>query len=647
MRLDQRQAGSTWQPVGPVSPGPGGAVTISAKPRVPTDYRLTSGRSGSTVAHVSVAPLVRFQGMPEAGRLRGYARPVFPGASVALQRFNGSSWRTVARATIDESGFEATLNLVPSDYRARLAPGRGFVPGVSPTLKWDRHEATSACDLPGRVGRARLCLGGRFAIGVEDGADSRAVASGSRRGPAAGCPGSGRSPSPSALRCCLALADNRRRLGRADPGVAPTHVHAERPVRRPSVYLSRIHAFDAWSQVPNLAGVRVAILDSGIDSAHPELQSRIADGGSFVASSWENDTNGHGTFVAGEIAAALNNAQGIAGVGFPAQLLVKIVRSDGTISPDAEAAAIRWAVDNGARVINMSFGGVRDPRDPTATRTRRWRPLPCATPSTRASSWSPLSAMPTCTDGAWGYAGYPAALPHVLGVSAIARTALFELLEPRPPPQRHRGSGRGDLLDAAEALTFGTKPVPAPGLLGLRPGGVPARRGDVVLGSAVAGAAAVLFAVEPSATADQVANALTRSAADADGHRMRSLLDRPRRAHRLGPARRRERGPQAERLTARFGPVRGQRRGVDRRLPVGPQGQRIRATLDYWDDRVDVYKIKLRPRQRLVARLRGPSGTNSNLFSGSPAHSGSAASRPTGGCSRRSRSRPARSSGSG
>jgi stage II sporulation protein D len=136
VRLDQRQAGSTWQPVGPVTPGPGGAVTISAKPLVPTDYRLRSGPVRSTVAHVSVAPLVRFQGMPDAGRLRGYARPVLPGGNVAVQRFNGSSWRTIARATIDESGsFEATVALIPGEYRARLAPGRGFVPGVSPTLK--------------------------------------------------------------------------------------------------------------------------------------------------------------------------------------------------------------------------------------------------------------------------------------------------------------------------------------------------------------------------------------------------------------------------------------------------------------------------------------------------------------------------------
>jgi SpoIID/LytB domain protein len=135
VRLDQRQPGSVWQQVGPVSPGPGGVVTINAKPRVPTDYRLTSGAVRSSVAHVSVAPLVRFQGMPNAGRLRGYARPLFPGASVAIQRFDGNRWRAVARATIDASGsFEATVSLAPGEYRARLAPGRGFVPGVSPTL---------------------------------------------------------------------------------------------------------------------------------------------------------------------------------------------------------------------------------------------------------------------------------------------------------------------------------------------------------------------------------------------------------------------------------------------------------------------------------------------------------------------------------
>ena len=135
VRLDQRQPGTPWQQVRPIAPGPGGSVRVSAKPRVPTDYRLVSGAARSAVAHVSVAPLVRFHGMPDASTLRGFARPLFPGASVALQRLDGSRWTTVARATIDQNGdFQAHVNLTPGQYRARLAPGRGFVPGVSPTL---------------------------------------------------------------------------------------------------------------------------------------------------------------------------------------------------------------------------------------------------------------------------------------------------------------------------------------------------------------------------------------------------------------------------------------------------------------------------------------------------------------------------------
>ena len=68
---------------------------------------------------------------------------------------------------------------------------------------------------------------------------------------------------------------------------------------------------------------------------------------------------------AGLIAARMDNAEGIAGLAFPARLLVaKVVRPDGAVPLDAEARAIRWAVDRGAKVINLSLGGVRDPMNP-------------------------------------------------------------------------------------------------------------------------------------------------------------------------------------------------------------------------------------------------------------------------------------------
>jgi subtilisin family serine protease len=384
-------------------------------------------------------------------------------------------------------------------------------------------------------------------------------------------------------------------------------------------YLSRINAFDAWPQVPNLPRVRVAVLDSGIDSSHPELQNRIADGKSFVASSWETDTNGHGTFVAGEIAAATNNAMGIAGVGFPANLLIaKIVRSDGTISPDAEAAAIRWAVDNGARVINMSFGGVRDPRNPDGD---TYSPLEAAAVRYAVSLGVLVVAAVGNADNApaepWGYAGYPAALPHVLGVSALARDGSVPDFSNRD--RRHNdiaAPGEGIFSTLPKALTSESRPGCL--LQGYSDcGPVEFRRGEGTSFSApqVAGAAAVLFAIEPSASPDQVARVLTRSAADANpdtgcfrclpGHDALTgwgLLDVENAVR-----------------TLTFSPPSQDRYEANDEASIaaslwGRRGQRIRATIDYWDDRVDAYRIKLRRGQRFVASLRGPIGANSNLF---------------------------------
>ena len=161
-------------------------------------------------------------------------------------------------------------------------------------------------------------------------------------------------------------------------------------------YLAEDHAFDTWAEPPaGLAPVKVAIVDSGIDDTLPDFQGRILDARSFVGGSPYIDTEGHGTFVAGVIAANLDS-RGVVGIAYTAQLLVaKVVKPDGTIPLDAEVAAIRWAADSGARVINLSLGGVRDPRTGSETRTRPPRRPPSRTPTRGVRSSSPRSETRT------------------------------------------------------------------------------------------------------------------------------------------------------------------------------------------------------------------------------------------------------------
>ena len=128
---------------------------------------------------------------------------------------------------------------------------------------------------------------------------------------------------------------------------------------------SGTRVFDAWSVLPPLAPVRVAVVDSGIDLGHPEFVGRIVAARSFVDGT-VRDLQGHGTIVAGIVGAGSDNAIGITGLAPSAELIIaRVVRGDRSIPVKAEAQAIRWAVDRGARVINMSLGGLRDPLDPS------------------------------------------------------------------------------------------------------------------------------------------------------------------------------------------------------------------------------------------------------------------------------------------
>lgn len=147
----------------------------------------------------------------------------------------------------------------------------------------------------------------------------------------------------------------------AAPATAVAFALPNDPLAPRQWYLGRDRALDIFDAAKQLFPVRVAVIDSGIDVGHPELRGRIAAWKSFVGGTM-NDQYGHGTFVAGEIAAIADNGAGIAGLAPPARLVIaKVVKPDGTIPPKAEARAIRWAVQQHARVINLSFGSVRDP----------------------------------------------------------------------------------------------------------------------------------------------------------------------------------------------------------------------------------------------------------------------------------------------
>lgn len=118
-----------------------------------------------------------------------------------------------------------------------------------------------------------------------------------------------------------------------------------------------IDAPTAWETTQN--GVTVAILDCGISESHPDLAGKVVGRQDFTNSaSGTNDVYGHGTHVAGIVAAVTNNNDGVAGVCPECMLLNgKVLDDSGSGAYSWIANGIIWATDNGAKVINMSLGG--------------------------------------------------------------------------------------------------------------------------------------------------------------------------------------------------------------------------------------------------------------------------------------------------
>jgi hypothetical protein len=383
-------------------------------------------------------------------------------------------------------------------------------------------------------------------------------------------------------------------------------------------HLAQVRAFDYWPDPPVLPGVRVAIVDSGIDGSHPELARRIAGARSFVGGNALTDEQGHGTFLAGEIAAAANNQQGIAGIALSSQLLVaKVVQPDRTIALDAEAAAIRWAVDNGARVINLSLGGLRDPQNATRDTYSR---LEAAAVEYAYERGAVLVAAVGNGDQAprepWDYASYPAALPHVLGVSAVARDGSVPDFSNRDPVYNDLAAPGEDIFSTLpRALTSARPGCAEQGYSSCGPDEYREGEGTSFAAPQAAAAAALLFSVNPRLRPEQVTAVLERSAVDVDARsgcrRCPALRDRFSGWGRLDVTRAIQalgrQLPEADRFEV------NDDAGPRARRLFGSGSVRFRATLDFWDDPVDVYSMRVRAGQRLTVALSGPERTNANL----------------------------------
>lgn len=391
------------------------------------------------------------------------------------------------------------------------------------------------------------------------------------------------------------------------------------PLASRQYYLAQDHAFDAFgAELPNLTPVRIAIIDSGIDGGHPEFRARVVAQRSWVGGSALTDEEGHGTFVAGEIAAAIDNNEGIAGIAFPAQLVIaKIARSDQAIDVRDEAQAIRWAADAGARVINLSIGGLRDPFDSRRDTFSRAEADAVEYAVRRGAVL--VAAVGNADDAPqtpWSFASYPAALPHVLGVSALSPTG-------NVPNFSNRDRIYNDISAPGQEI-FSTLPRPLTaqrpvcqnqGYSDCGPDEFRHAAGTSFAAPQVSAAAAVMLALKPALKAEQVVNILERTATDvnaSNGCRQCPLLrDSFSGWGRLDIAR-------------AIGALDGVLPPADRSEPnddAGPKAVKLTAavksltaTLDFWEDQRDVYRVYLRKGQRLRLTLNGPSATNSNLL---------------------------------
>ncbi len=258
-------------------------------------------------------------------------------------------------------------------------------------------------------------------------------------------------------------------------------------VRDEQWHLKTLNVPGAWVYA-NGAGVTVAVIDSGVDATHPDLQGQVLPGLDLVDPKGNGDTDlvGHGTTVAAIIAGRGDDSAGVIGIAPKAKILPVRVLNEENRYNDAiiVAKGVRWAVDHGARVINLSLGGNGSSPALAAALDYAFAKdvvVVACTGNVSASS----------TDDVW----YPAREPGVIAVAGMERD--------------------GDVLWSGSITGKETVvTAPATDLVGARPGGYWKVQGTSFAAPMVAGTAALIRSRWPSMPAGEVINRIIKTAKD-------------------------------------------------------------------------------------------------------------------------------------
>jgi thermitase len=262
-----------------------------------------------------------------------------------------------------------------------------------------------------------------------------------------------------------------------------------------------IDAPEAWAMSTGSSSVSVAVIDTGIDYNHPDLAASYAGGADFIFNDGDPmDDHGHGTHVAGAVAAAMNNLtgtpgaeEGVVGVAPNARVLAyKVCRADGTCDDFAIQRAIAQAITDGAHVINMSLGGPDYSQSQDDAIQDAWN--------------AGLVIVSAAGNNGTTDFLYPAALPNVISVAAFDEDH-----------RRASFSNYGSWVDisAPGNVIMSTYPIAACGGAGTVPGDMGCYTwlsGTSMATPHVSGAAALVWSRSDVTSNSQVVEALLQSA---------------------------------------------------------------------------------------------------------------------------------------